>query len=152
MVEGEHDAHDVGVVEADRWQRARCGGAVGGGTGGDARFGGPVENRGIGDFETLRPHIGRSAIGLNGFLERHGQAQTAPGRIKPFEKSVEIAFADLVPLVRPVIQPERLVCGIVQHRRQRMGYRLAEHGATMCNHGHTPPCSLPISFTATIVP
>ena len=33
MVEGEHDAHDVGVVEADRWQRARCGGAVGGGTG-----------------------------------------------------------------------------------------------------------------------
>ena len=28
----------------------------------------------------------------------------------------------------------------------------AEHGATMCNHGHTPPCSLPISFTATIVP
>ena len=50
MVEGEHDAHDVGVVEADRRQRARCGGAVRGGTGGDARFGGPVENRGIGDL------------------------------------------------------------------------------------------------------
>src|SRR4029450_6884776 len=61
-------------------------------------------------------------------LERHGQAETAPGCVEPSDEGAEPVLSNFNPVVSP-IQAEMCVGGAVQSWRKRMLDRRAEHGA-----------------------